>query len=389
MKETTIHSLVIARTLFERAIGLCNSDDSHLASAGLVIIQDALEMVFYALLIELGVDEAKNLESKSFDELLSELKKAGISVQKSGTLKALNKQRVLTKHYAQIAEPVTVRNYFTTAEQAMDIVVKAVTGRSIRELYLADFLVDGEAKSYLKSAETLIGEKKYFDALVEIRKAIFVEFEVAYSIYAWRDYDGGSKGIGLALIAQGLNAPYWTRNREWISAHVHEPTDYVQIDFDNWRIKAMELGIHTAELENLRRLTPPVFRADPTAKWCVKREFEFEANDATEANAKYCLDRAIAIILKKQEHSKVARRRSRGAKFDLPPVYLGQYVYKTASIDSEVVHVVSEGYNYVVDNVVDGFNPDHKFYEIWGSSEALNDKGFAKEVFRGFLKIQS
>src|SRR3989442_13071781 len=99
MKETTVNSLVVARTLFEQASSLCTSDDRHLASAGLVVLQDALELAFYALLIERGVDETKNLESKSFDELVGELKKEGVSVPKSGTLKALNKQRVLTKHY--------------------------------------------------------------------------------------------------------------------------------------------------------------------------------------------------------------------------------------------------------------------------------------------------
>ena len=59
-------------------------------------------MVFYALLIESDVDEAKNLEGKSFDELIGELKKAGVPVPKSGTMKALNKQRILTKHYAHV-----------------------------------------------------------------------------------------------------------------------------------------------------------------------------------------------------------------------------------------------------------------------------------------------
>ena len=54
MKETTVNSLVVARTLFEKASGLCASDDRHLASAGLVVLQDALEVAFYALLIERG-----------------------------------------------------------------------------------------------------------------------------------------------------------------------------------------------------------------------------------------------------------------------------------------------------------------------------------------------
>ena len=121
MKETTVHALIIARTLLERAEPLCESNDRYLASAGLVVLQHALENVFYALLIEKGVDDEKNLERKGFDELVGELKAIGVTLPKTGTLKALNKQRVLTKHYAQVAEPVTVRSYLDAARVAIDV----------------------------------------------------------------------------------------------------------------------------------------------------------------------------------------------------------------------------------------------------------------------------
>jgi hypothetical protein len=64
MKETTVHSLIIARTLLDRAEPLCTSNDRYLASAGLVILQDALETVFFAGLIERGVDEEKALAGR-------------------------------------------------------------------------------------------------------------------------------------------------------------------------------------------------------------------------------------------------------------------------------------------------------------------------------------
>ncbi len=81
-----------------------------------MVLQDAIEAVFYAILIELGIDESKSLERKGFDELIGELKAADIPVPKSGTLKAIKQQRVLTKHYAQVAEPITVRNYLWPRE---------------------------------------------------------------------------------------------------------------------------------------------------------------------------------------------------------------------------------------------------------------------------------
>ncbi|RYZ96770.1 MAG: hypothetical protein EOO68_16335, partial [Moraxellaceae bacterium] len=85
--------------------------DRHSCSAALILLQDALEIVMLALLVELGVDEQKTLETKSFDDLIGELRKVKVRVPKSGTLKALNKERVIVKHYGQLAEPLTVQNY--------------------------------------------------------------------------------------------------------------------------------------------------------------------------------------------------------------------------------------------------------------------------------------
>lgn len=390
MKQTTTHSLLIARTLLDRSVDLCNSDDRYLASAGLVLVQDALEIVFYALLIELGVDEAKNLESKSFDELIAELKKAKVPVPKSGTMKALNKQRVLTKHYAQVAEPITVRNYFEIAQHTLDSVVSKVIGKPLYELFLSDFLKDGETKTFLKTAEQLINDEKYLEALIEIRKAIFVEFEKPYSIHMWKDHEEEKSASPLdTYLRGGWNVPYWKRNKQWIEENVSDPTEYVQIDPDEWRVEALEFGIHTVELDNLRRLTPAVFRSDADSPWSVKYDASYEANDATKANAKYCLDRATAIVLKKQEHYNTYRSRGKGSLFDPPSVYIGQRVYKKATTSSEVVHEVTEGYTYEIREFVGGFDPAERFFRILAESEAKDEKDRPKEWLSGYLLIQT
>ncbi len=388
MKETTVHSLLIARTLFERATELCRSDDRYLASAGLILVQDALEMVFYALLIERGVDDTANLERKSFDELIGELKNQGVSVPKSGTMKALNKQRVLVKHNAQVAEPATVRNYFAAAEQVLNQVVAQVIGFPLQELFLTVLLEESESKSFLQAAEQFIAQKEYLKALIEIRKAVFVEFEQPYNILPWENVDSDDKYSMLTLWRYDHKAPIRTRDKNWIANNVSDPTQYIQIDHNVLRIEALEYGIHTAELNNLRRLTPDVFRPGNNSSWAIRHDASFPANEGTEANSKYCLDRAIAIVLKKQEYKRTHRLASHDTPFTPPPIYAGNKVFKKASTDSEVVHTVTEDFTYSIIANVTGFDYNEHYYQLLAQSPEMDDYGLSKEIIIGYLLVQ-
>jgi hypothetical protein len=95
-------------------------------------------LIFLAVLVERGVDENRSLESRSFDELIGELKATGISVPKSGTLRALNKQRVIAKHDGQLAEPATVENYAGAAQQAIDSVLHQIFQKRLSEIFITE-----------------------------------------------------------------------------------------------------------------------------------------------------------------------------------------------------------------------------------------------------------
>ena len=392
MRESTLHSLIVARALLEQADPLCSSGDRYLASTGLIVLQDALEAVLYALLLERGVDDEKNLERKSFDELLGELKAAGVIVPRSGTLKALNKQRVLVKHYAQLAEPAMVRTYYAAAQEAIAAMTHAVLGHTLRDLFIADLLHNGESKKLLKAAEQAIKEGRYLDALIETRKAFFVEFEEEYSIYGWRDYDGKKpEGLLNSAMRGGWRSPTLTRNKEWIEKNVKVPTDYLQIDHENWRLQAMELGLHTVELHNLQRLTPSVFRTSLNQGWSVTYDASFGASNATESNAHYCLDRAVSIILKKQQHHNAHREPAKDIPFDPPPIYTGHTLHERPATDSPSIHTVQDGFTYLIRRIVGGFDPAERFYEVLAESEKQSDRallGGPAEFARGYLLIR-
>ncbi len=233
MKPSTIHSLITAKAIYYESKPLIEAGNRYSSSAGLILLQDAIELVLLALLVELGVDEQKNLDSKSFDELLGELRKTGITVPKSGTIKALNKQRVIIKHFGQMAEPATVLNYSQAADFFIESVLKQVIGKALNEIFLTDLLPDCEAKEFLKNAIRLKESGMFLDVLIEIRKAFFVEYENTYAVHNWVDVDqNDTLQWGLLLwVKGGHNAPFfYTKNKQWIEKNVQCPLDYIQID---------------------------------------------------------------------------------------------------------------------------------------------------------------
>jgi hypothetical protein len=212
------------------------------ASAGLVVLQDAVELIFYACLLELGADEHKNIESLSFDQLIGELKSQDLKVIKSGTLKAMNKQRVLVKHYAQLAEPVAVQNFYETSLSATDNVLAQVIGKPLQQIVIADAISASHLVNHINEASDAMESGEYLDAMVSIRKLLFLVVESEYDIRPWQDYEIGSNSPGPFLTGK-TKAPQHTRHKKWIDENVNQPTDYVQLDPKSVRADMMELAV--------------------------------------------------------------------------------------------------------------------------------------------------
>jgi hypothetical protein len=375
MKTSTLHSLITAKALFEDAKRSCASSDSHTATAGLIILQDSLELVFLSLLIEKGIDETKNLESLSFDQLIGDLKATGVKVPKSGTLKALNKERVVAKHYGQIADVTTVKNFLSAATLAIDEVLKQVVGKTFAEIYLTDLIDPGHIRTHLENAVKLYEAKQYLDALIEIRKAVYYSIETEYNIEEWKDFDHKKNESSLLSYfkygTKGLKADYCKRNKEWIEKHVIKPCDYIQIDTERLRVDALEWGVSINEIENLRRLTPKVIPHTGTDKWHIEYDGHFCENEATESNTRDCLDRAINLIHMQDLHDGATRYPKREKVGQFPDLYEGDPVYQYPRTDSKVVHELSPGYSYRTSEILSGFDPDETYYQISGQPTEL------------------
>ncbi|WP_052263694.1 hypothetical protein [Comamonas thiooxydans] len=364
MKESTLQTLITARTLFEQAERDCALGDRYKATAGLIVLQDAVELVFYAALMELGVDEVTAVEKLDFDQMIGSLGKSGVKVPKSGTLKAMNKLRVTAKHYGQLMEPTTVQGHMNAAKVAVDAVLLAVVGKPFREILLTELLLPGEPRLYLEAAANYLSEGRYFDCLLATRKAFFIAFEQYYCISAYINIPSNSPSRGFGLLNGGHKAPYWTRNSEWIAVNVKKPIDYIQLDHDKWRMDAIECGINTQVLANIQRLTPSVIRQNFNSDWQVQYPASYMANSANRENAALCLDLAIEVIRRSQEHAKAARMIRTDCPYDMPTAYVGQPLFECPDHLSKRLLVLDENGQYEVVQILDGFQPGSKFYYI-------------------------
>lgn len=329
------------------------------------MLQDCVELVVLAALDELDIDEQRSLESKSFDELLSELKKHGAPIIKSGTIKALNKQRVISKHYGQLAEPASVVNYLDVADQFINSLLRHIAGKPLAEIFLINLVNECAAKAHLNQAVLFAESNEYLRALIEIRKAFYSSYENEYSIYGWRN-TSRDKEQGFSFAAYffgGRKSYHWMKNSEWIGANVRTPTEYVQINHEQLKIDCMEWGLSTIEIENLRRLTPDVVETEKGV-WHIEYDFNFPANEANQSNFNYCLEVIINFLLKKQEHDSNRKWPKKEQFFPMPPVYIGKSIHQKPLQTSPVIHIVQEGYLYSIEKIISGFNHGERYQYI-------------------------
>jgi hypothetical protein len=366
MKSSTLNTLLVAKSILGETKYLVNSGDKYSCTAGVILLQDFVELVVLAALDELDVDEERSLQSKSFDELLGELKKRKVPVVKSGTIKALNKQRVICKHYGQLSEPASVVNYFNVALKFVDVLLENVVGSKLQDIFLTDLLKDGHVKEIIKKAIESSEVEKHLESLTGLRKAFFSAYEYEYNVYPFREYDENQKGLsgffGL-MLSDGLKSHYWTKNKQWIQKRVQKPIDYIQINHEQLKTDCMEWGVSTVDIENFRRLTPEVVRTE-NETWHIDYTANYAANELNTENFNFCLDILIDFLLKKQEFDLRKKFPKNDKEITAPPIYVGKPIFERPSQDSSVLTEVQEEFYYSVERIVSGFDSNEHYLYI-------------------------
>lgn len=384
MKDATLQTLITARALLEQAERHCGLGDRYLATAGLIVLQDAVELVFLSVLIEKELDEERAIEKLTFDEMISAIGQLGIKIPKSGTLRAMNKLRVTAKHYGQVMEPLTVQGHLNAAKVAIDAVLNSAVGKPLREVFLTELVGNTRSRPLLDEAVSAFTRGEYARSLIATRKAFFLEFERDYCIYEHRNVaaNGPTAGglLGMFLLG-GQKAHYWVRNSEWMRDNVKTPFDYVQINHETWRIDAMEWGINTQTLNNIRRLTPDAVQLELNRDWYIRQPAAYAVNSVNRENASTCLDLTVEVIRRKHEHIRAARIATEDKPYEPPAAYVGQPLLERPTRDSKELHVLAHDDKYLVHELLTGFDASKTFYRITCTLSSEQDiRGYVERI---------
>ncbi len=92
-------------------------------------------------------------------------------------------------------------------------------------------------------------------------------------------------------------------------------------------------------------------------------EISFPHLPASETSARFCLDRILSLVIKKQSHFQSARYLSRGKSFrvKLPEI---KNLYEKASLKSKVIRVLEQDSTWDVTRIVGGLETNNQFIEI-------------------------
>ncbi|MGC2970418.1 hypothetical protein [Paraburkholderia aspalathi] len=293
------------------------------------MLQDAVELFFLACALEKSPDaEDLKLERLSFDQLMTQLRSLGVTIAKSGTLSAMNKTRVVVKHYGQACAPAAAATYLQAARMAVDVALRDVFALSLAGIFMTALITDCRGKGYLDEAVSYLEVADYTNALIRTRQALFVEFEEDYFIGDWAVIPEPS---WYSYSYRGQKAPQYAREPEWVRTRT-DPTELVVLDFERLRFDMLEIGASVQDFLNVRSKTPDVYEMTRGGNWSVGLRDFIVPFEATKDAAEYCIDQTVMLIIKKQAHANSLFR-------DQPPA--GKMYQRTIVADVPIRHVAS------------------------------------------------
>lgn len=340
ISEPTTNQLMNSRHLYYLAKENLKSGQTIRLFAGVNLLHDAVEAMLWAIASHKGqLPKDRSELIQLYDAVDLAIAPERLSFRPK--IITLNKIRVNSKHYGICPDKKEAMRLLESIPEFLEDSVMKGVGQNFWTISLRDLLTGDETKSLLLEAQDAFERTDYFGCAAACRKVMFVLFEWRYDI---RDSGSNSllNGGGLGWFSQ---APYYTRDAEWISSNVETPFDYIQLDHDRLDRDLLKMGVEPAAYWNIWRGTPAVYRYSAKDPWLCKRNLKIEAA-ITEEHAAYLLEETFDIALRVEEDRRKVRV-IRGGNFFLKVRDSGVSVYRKADRASAVTAVTEPGLRQV------------------------------------------
>lgn len=375
MTRSLVHKLLLARRLHTLSRENLSSANDLSLSIGVNLLQDSVEAFLLAIAEHVNAQiQLKTAFDQYFDLIDAKITPKVLPFR--ARLIALNKLRVNSKHFGLAPAKSEVSGLLVTVREFFDEVTSAVLGVSFSTLSLTDLLRDGEAKDFLKDAEAAFNSGDFEKCLFGCRKAIFVRFEADYDLSPF-EHDDAPNSLGLVMLGRKL--PFYARNKEYVSEHVHDPTDYIMLDHNGLEMELMKSGMDTVSFWNVWRLTPQVYRSEKGKPWIEKRDFRKLEQEGIEERSEYVLDTTINLLVSAdQKIAEIRQAEYRGYFANLRREHVS--VYRKASLKSDIVDSTPAGLRKIyVDFIVPALDGDGKFWHLLHYDEDVHLSGYISQ----------
>lgn len=364
-----IRRLRLARLLVQQAEDHARVDHESRNAACVMSLQDAVETVLLVVAQHVGATFNKAPDFDKYFVSINE-KIAPASLPMKLTLERLNKMRVQAKHHGFCPSHSDSEPMVGIVKAFLSEVCEAHLQVDWRTANLSHLVRNLEQRGLLEQSEKALAEKRYVEALISARKAMFLAFEQEYDISGFRD---GNYLNALSFL--GWRAPNWARSPEYIRDRVGDPFGYIVIDSAVLDADLVKLGVDPVSFWNIRRITPEVYRlSDGT--WLLKRELAKTERSDAEADAVYAVDAVADMILRKEARERRTKSISQPGLWNLR-TKPGASVYAKASIASQVLLTCVDGITLRVEAETVGFNGEEGWWEVaW----------FSPQWGRGYLR---
>jgi hypothetical protein len=296
LSQTITKRLMLARYLFNAAKDAVRSNREVATFAAINLLQDAIEIFFLAAAEQLKVDINRRTEFEQYIDKINEKLSEPLPFRQR--LIEINKVRVLSKHNGIPPNRTELAGHMEDARLFFEDACQKLFASQFWTISLIDLLPDSGTRHFVAGAEKFFNEGKYYECLIECRKAIFYEIEGAYVIESF------ALGEGSLYAAAICKAPEHTKKKSFVEKYVNDPFDYVQLDHSRVDADLLKDGIEPAVFWNIWRLTPAVYQSQQPFQtkpppFMVKQDLTRYDEDAIEPSAAYVLEHTIDILLKK------------------------------------------------------------------------------------------